>query len=172
MGIRVDMTITSSESTESSGGFNSNINLLNVISRINALEQNAVPFGFIYVQLSGKPDPKSLWPKNQWLEVTNEYAGLFFRAEGGESAKFGDEQDNGLPKLTIKQTNTDVNLGNIGCWNCEDKVSQNTCTKKMYLGHDTHTSSTPITSRDWMEVCMSGDEVRPKNQAVRIWQRY
>ncbi|CAG2102106.1 unnamed protein product [Medioppia subpectinata] len=51
-------------------------------SKIAQLEQNQVPVGFTYVQLPGKPEPKTLWPAYQWSDVTAEYAGQFFRAEG------------------------------------------------------------------------------------------
>jgi len=73
-------------------------NFLDVNKRLsNSLEQQTklIPIGFIYVQLSGQSDPKSLWSTMEWTDVTTEYAGLFFRAEGGQSAKFGEIQAEG-----------------------------------------------------------------------------
>ena len=57
------------------------------------LMQNPVPIGFIYVQLSGQKDPQTLWPNTQWNNVSPNYAGLFFRAEGGNASSFGTIQD-------------------------------------------------------------------------------
>ena len=50
-----------------------------------------LPPGFIYVQLPSQPLPTTLWPGLKWLDVTKEYAGLFFRAEGAGSSKFDDK---------------------------------------------------------------------------------
>src|SRR5699024_6530309 len=48
--------------------------------KVESLEENPVPSGFIYVQLSNQPDPRTLWPAVNWKDVTSGYAGHFFRA--------------------------------------------------------------------------------------------
>ncbi len=68
--------------------------------KLNDLQQNPVPIGFIYVQLPSQPDPKSLWSMVEWKDVTSDYAGLFFRAEGGRSAVFGEIQPENAPTLS------------------------------------------------------------------------
>ncbi len=64
---------------------------------IDNLKQNPVPIGFIYVQLPSQPEPKTLWPIVEWKDVTLDYAGLFFRAEGGNSESFGKLQTGNAP---------------------------------------------------------------------------
>ena len=57
------------------------------------------PVGFVYVQFSGQSAPNALWG-GTWQNVSNLYAGLFFRAEGGAAAAFGSSQGEGLPNIT------------------------------------------------------------------------
>src|SRR5699024_11213614 len=64
------------------------------------LKQNPVPLGFIYVQLSNQPEPKTMWSAVTWKDVTSEYAGQFFRAEGGGAAPFGQIQGENVPRIT------------------------------------------------------------------------
>ena len=73
-----------------------------LLSQINYLKQNPVPCGFIYVQTPGQSEPKKLWPNTEWESVTEKYAGLFFRAEGGQSAPFGRKQEQQTHTLELK----------------------------------------------------------------------
>lgn len=59
------------------------------------------PIGEVYVQYPNQKTPNELWGQfSTWTEITSDYAGLFFRAEGGNSAAFGTNQAEGLPNLT------------------------------------------------------------------------
>jgi hypothetical protein len=40
-----------------------------LINDFNALKQNPVPIGFIYVQLPNQPDPKAIWPNVQQIAI-------------------------------------------------------------------------------------------------------
>ncbi|CAG2167545.1 unnamed protein product [Oppiella nova] len=72
------------------------------------LSQNTVPIGYIHIQLPNQPEPKTLWPKMDWDNITPSYAGLFFRAEGGNSTKFNEAiQEQDSPRLVMVD-----NLGN------------------------------------------------------------
>jgi hypothetical protein len=51
-----------------------------------------VPPGFIYIQLPNQIEPNLLWPKNTWRDVTSLYAGLFFRALGGDASAWTEVQ--------------------------------------------------------------------------------
>jgi hypothetical protein len=58
---------------------------------INNLKKNLsspgdIPIGFLYTQLPNQTSPVELWPNMKWTEVTQQYFGLFFRAEGGHSS--------------------------------------------------------------------------------------
>lgn len=46
------------------------------------------PVGSIYIQYPNKVDPASLGLDGVWLNISNEFAGDFFRAEGGEALPF------------------------------------------------------------------------------------
>lgn len=49
---------------------------------------NTPPIGFTYIQFPGKSAPGTLWPDATWSNVSSEFAGDFFRAEGGAAAAF------------------------------------------------------------------------------------
>jgi hypothetical protein len=127
-------------------------------STINDLKQNPVPIGFIYVQLPSQPEPKILWSTVEWKDVTSDYAGLFFRAEGGGSAAFGEKQEESSYRLTQVENKrcsggNPINV-NVGTWS--DYV---------YTGSDGNTEY-------WcLRFMVSNSEVRPSNKAMRIWKR-
>ncbi len=66
--------------------------LIETEEKLIHLQNNPIPIGFIYSQISSQPEPKTIWPNIEWEDITLEYAGLFFRAEGGNSSKFGELQ--------------------------------------------------------------------------------
>ena len=123
-----------------------------------------IPLGFLYTQFPNQTKPSELWPKTKWSEITSNYSGLFFRAEGGESGPFGQ----------IQQANqswiSDIHL--LGCW--YKSWSNGTC----YDNHNhfeknkwTRTNQTQIESVAKLEYFTTGGEVRPKNTAIKIWKR-
>ncbi len=76
-----------------------------------------VPIGYVYVQYPDMPVPWTLWPSVSWLQITSNYAGLFFRAEGGNSNAF----DSGIqaassPRITRMEFtgNSVPNSPNVG----------------------------------------------------------
>ena len=76
---------------------------------IISLEKSSMPIGFLYTQFPEQSSPQQLWPSLQWTEVTQQYAGLFFRAEGNGSLPFGQIQNDNAPHLISvesKRTNT------------------------------------------------------------------
>ena len=62
------------------------------IENLNREIQSIIPLGFLYTQLPDQSPPEKLWPNMKWSEVTQQYSGLFFRAEGGGSEPFGRTQ--------------------------------------------------------------------------------
>jgi hypothetical protein len=124
-----------------------------------------VPIGFIYVQLPSQPVPKTLWPIVQWKDVTSEYAGLFFRAEGGGSEAFGTIQSENSPRLiearyghhdTCNNDYHNVYIYPNGLWS-------NWVTSS--------TESIGWTVLTCMSLKVSSGEVRPRNMAIRVWKR-
>ncbi|CAK9251433.1 unnamed protein product [Sphagnum jensenii] len=109
--------------------------------------------------------PTEIWPSMTWKDVTSDYAGLFFRAEGGGSIAFGVEQPQNSNRLLNYETgsylghqpstsNFSVIPGNVGGW--------------AYTGPYDYGNS-----KDWTGIrfLISSGEVRPRNKAMRIWKR-
>ncbi len=122
-----------------------------------------MPIGFIYVQLPRRSSPHSLWPLVTWEDVTYNYAGLFFRAEGGNSASFGSNQASDSPRLSQVQFYDDPDTGIVGV-------------TSMQLGG----WSSPVRSGTYvsssqdkvaLRFLVSSGETRPTNTAVRIYMR-
>ncbi len=120
-----------------------------------------MPFGFIYVQLPNQPEPLELWPTVRWSDITAEYAGLFFRAEGGGSANFGNIQDENSPRLTSVNgrlvLNTAVDSILVTANNAPSPILS--------------AGATGAASHWGLSFTVSSGEVRPRNSAVRIWMR-
>lgn len=54
------------------------------LERVSA---RVIPVGSIYIEYNDQPSPTELWPDLNWTDVTNKFAGLFFRALGGNSER-------------------------------------------------------------------------------------
>ncbi|CAG2114244.1 unnamed protein product [Medioppia subpectinata] len=130
--------------------------------KITKMEQNKVefPVGFIYVQLPNGTNPKILWPKYTWQDVSVNYAGQFFRVEGGDSLKFGAGiQDGNAPRLS--EVNGGYNVTQVE----HLVITPGQLTPYIYTGSDSADRSR------YLRFLVSASEVRPRNQAVRIFQR-
>ncbi|XP_054154856.1 uncharacterized protein LOC128953396 [Oppia nitens] len=132
----------------------------------NQLAENPVPVGFIYVQLGQQQRPQHLWPQSsiKWYDITQQYAGLFFRAEGPDSAKFGEIQPANWSRLSTIRTRScytpdhgsyceefTTELGDTGGWSPE------------FIRKDF--------SNDMYFYVTTGLDNRPRNQAIRIYKR-
>jgi len=119
-----------------------------------------VPLGFIYTQLPHQDPPTTLWPSTQWVDVSSNYSGLFFRVNGGNATEFGDVQEADSPRLknvnilyTTSTTPDDIEVPADGSWS-----------PYIYSGS---ASGGPYN----MRFQHSTVEVRPRNQAIRLWKR-
>ncbi|KAJ6220211.1 hypothetical protein RDWZM_006023 [Blomia tropicalis] len=129
-------------------------------SMINDLQQNPIPINFTYTQLPNQPYPKSLWPTVEWKDVTSEYSGLFFRAEGNNSAAFGVMQEENAPRLK----NVDWWIPGYQYRNHIIPLQKNSWSQPLWVGGR---GSSEIV----IDFYVSGGEVRPRNMAIRIWKR-
>ena len=131
--------------------------------KLSVIESNLVPIGFIYVQLPSQPEPKTLWQLVEWKDVTSDYAGLFFRAEGENAEPFGQLQNENSPRV-VKVHRHDGQLNGTPF-----EISLHSSGWSEYI----HTGIGYI--HDGKEMYhrfeVSGGEVRPRNQAIRIWKR-
>ena len=126
------------------------------------LKQNPVPIGFIYVQLSGQKDPQTLWPNTQWSNVSPNYAGLFFRAEGGNANSFGTIQEEQTQALFVKSIVPEPN----SVWNLEQAITSTHSQNPLRTGDEYNDKN-----KFSLSFRHSTDEIRPRNQAIRIWIR-
>ena len=136
------------------------------------------PIGFVYIQFPGQPSPidmnlKGWW---EWEPLTNLFAGLFFRAEGGNANPF--ETDNQGDQI---QTFSGYAAGN-GVYaegNQFDKfggvIESYTYSSGEKIPLDRVTGyNDPITG---FAIDLSkggvrhGSETRPVNATIRLWQR-
>jgi hypothetical protein len=133
-------------------------------STINNLKQNPVPIGFIYVQLSGQPEPEILWSMVEWADVSSDYAGLFFRTVGGGSAVFGQTQNENSPRVVevLNQRNGTIPQSPYSVGLTSDSWSN-----AIYTGDFSRTRIDLFS----LKFRVSGGEVRPRNKAIRIWKR-
>jgi hypothetical protein len=101
----------------------------------------------------------------EWKDVTSEYAGVFFRAEGGRSAAFGTIQEEGCPQLTSVKTNWGEYKDENDNWKKipEINIIPNQWSKFITTGSDKSTYLISFRS--------NSSEVRPRNMAIRIWKR-
>lgn len=57
------------------------------------------PVNSIYIQYPSQSAPSDLFGLTTWTDVSSNYEGAFFRANGGASASFGTKQAEGLPEI-------------------------------------------------------------------------
>jgi hypothetical protein len=124
--------------------------------------KNPVPIGFIYVQLPSQPEPKTLWPTIEWENVSPDYAGHFFRAEGGDASTFGAIQKDNSPRLIRVTQHCCDNYTSI-----VDVHADGSESRTIPNGPNINNGNGFLL----FSVTVSGGEVRPINQAVRIWKR-
>jgi hypothetical protein len=134
--------------------------LLDKSKKLINLQNNPVPIGFIYTQIPGQPEPKTIWSNIEWKDITSEYAGLFFRAEGGDSAKFEELQKDSSPKL-IAVTSVYQSFDIVST---RMEVKSGEVSQTIYTGSDGP-------QHFGLKFEVSGGEVRPRNKAIRIWKR-
>lgn len=100
-------------------------------------------------------------PTVKWSEITAEYAGLFFRAEGGDSEQFGDIQAGSSPRLTSVR-------GRLVLSTAVAAITLNA----NGLASPTLSAGATGAANHWgLSFTVSSDEVRPRNTAMRIWKR-
>ena len=137
-------------------------------TKINVLESRSstVPRGFLYTQLPEQSSPEEIWPHLNWTEVTEQYAGLFFRAEGNTSEPFGQVQH--ANQSTISTFSTRTSGGN-------DQIPYQV---DHFIDASYGWNSINWTRSDGLKlpfyamgVHITTGDVRPVNTAVRIWKR-
>lgn len=143
----------------------------------------AHPVGEIYIQFPGKEDPQTLYGRGTWDNISNEYAGLFFRAEGGNANPFeGGSQEDKIRNIKGATPKTDRLGNNAPGWTVKGAFYATNCTSYgSYRGANYASGAAPInfqfdanrgsSSDNPMAGHADGPEIRPVNTTIRIWQR-
>ena len=126
-----------------------------------------MPIGFIYTQLPSQPEPSLIWPQVTWTETTSEYSGLFFRAQGGESGDFGTTQNENSPRINRVEETGQRNVG----YPAFTDIPKEGWSGWVNSAWNAFSAPVAINEAYALRFNMVGGEVRPKNTAVRIWER-
>ena len=129
---------------------------------IDSMTGGLVPLGFIYTQLPNQSEPGVLWPTVEWSDVTKDYSGLFFRAEGLDSEKFGKIQQANYSRLS----NVEVWSSEMDGWRDDRKHNLG-----FPLEEGKWTNIKPGGLIYWLKLYNTQGNNRPKNTAVKIWKR-
>jgi hypothetical protein len=99
-----------------------------------------------------------------WSDVSSQYSGLFFRVLGGNSSSFNVVQEENSPRLTAVnfEENTNKIFGYINV------IANGELSDCVFTGWS---SSYTDYKYNTLRFRVSSEEVRPRNQAIRIWKR-
>lgn len=123
-----------------------------------------MPVGAVYVQFSGQTDPTTLFG-GTWENISSQYAGLFFRAEGGSAAAFGETQAGGAPNIT----GTFWRIAYAGASGAfYDTEERQTYSNNQAFGGYGNTGFSAANSN---ATYGAAEEIRPANSTIRIWKR-
>ena len=123
------------------------------------------PVGFVYVQFSGQSAPNALWG-GTWQNVSNLYAGLFFRAEGGVAAAFGSKQGEGLPNMTGTW------LGAVSISSANGVFRIATSTEKQSSDYRSNNNNgVSFNASRSSAIYGASSHVTPVNSTIRVWKR-
>lgn len=132
------------------------------------MRNDKVPIGYVYIQLPNKNSPDQIWPDYNWKDVSEEYAGLFFRANGGDSAKFGQLQDDNSPRIIGISSKTGQ-AEHIVTDRNHMVLEKGGFSEYFYTGDAVYCDCRH--DQQLLKFRVSGGEVRPKNMAIKLWQR-
>ena len=133
-----------------------------------------IPVGFNYVQYPGESAPADLFG-GEWENISAQFAGQFFRCEGGNAATFGETQQGGAPNITGSmsvESNGLAFLANAsglavsGCF-VSPIMGTGGAAESAFIGRPIGINFSAANS----DATYSANEVRPYNSTIRIWKR-
>ncbi len=145
--------------------------LQNPATGINIVIPSTMPVGAIYVQFAGQTDPTTLFG-GTWENVSATYAGLFFRAEGGNAAAFGSSQGGGAPNIVGFMGNVQMaNWASTGAFYPNGTDGNEYNWNQFREGGSGQRGINMYFSAANSNGIYSAPEVRPINHTIRIWKR-
>ena len=127
--------------------------------------EDAIPIGFIYTQLPNQSSPVDIWPNTNWTDITEEYSGLFFRAEGKGSQPFGQIQQQNYSRISGITAS-----GQMGKVIINDKL-KNTILNLTVSEGQWNTIDIPYEALFKLSIYQTTGNNVPDNAAFRIWKR-
>ena len=151
-----------------SGSYDDLTNTPNIVSI-------ACPIGMIYVQYPNQSAPSELFG-GEWENVSNQYAGQFFRAEGGGAVVFGESQTSGAPNIVGSMS---VENNGLAFLTNSSDLYITGCFSSKTLGWGSASTQVGTTrpigvnfsAANSNAIYGAADEVRPTNSTIRIWKR-
>lgn len=132
------------------------------------------PIGEIYIRYPGQPSPQDLYKRGTWDNISNVYAGLFFRAEGGNANPFeGGSQEDKIRNITGR-TFSECYTSSLykgvfrhGGTNEARGASAGGSTEVVNFdaNADNNSGGNPMAGH------ADGPEIRPVNTTIQIWKR-
>ena len=126
----------------------------------------ACPVGMIYIQYAGQAAPADLFG-GTWDNISDTYAGLFFRAEGGAAAAFGETQGGGAPNIQGTVGTGATFSEASGAFTATNYTTGFTGGYTFASGNVTASFSAANSNA----IYGAADEIRPANSTIRIWKR-
>ncbi|MCZ4065657.1 hypothetical protein NAI82_09500 [Oxalobacter sp. JAC-2022] len=126
----------------------------------------APPVGAVYVQFPGESAPADIYG-GEWTNISAQFAGQFFRAEGGNAAAFGSSQNGGAPNIT--GSFTVCSMWGQGPTGAFYNASQATRTG-ISGGADSQGTNYGFSAYNSHSGYGLG-EFRPYNSTIRIWRK-
>lgn len=152
------------------------------INEINS-KLDILPVGFVYIQFPKKKKPSDFLA-GTWEDITDEYAGLFFRAEGGNADPFIEEGDLTAQEDKIRSIQGELpHWGDVGGYGVGTGVFNTYSSTRRYPVSSTSGSNTAYIKSTFsanenindfgnpMAGHADGPEIRPVNVSIRIWER-
>lgn len=116
------------------------------------------------MQYPFEPEPAEVWncSKGQWQDISSQYSDLFFRVSGVNTSSWGTVQEDLIPHLyQVRHLRCSGKDGG-GCAAAKDlKVPMRGESKFIKMDR---------TGDNDLSFWNSGDEVRPRNMAIKIWK--
>ena len=120
------------------------------------------------MQFPGKAAPADLFG-GEWTNISAQFAGQFFRCEGGNAAAFGETQDGGAP-------NIEGYINNVMHWQTPaygGALNAGTASagQNWYVSSAFQCCYNHIFSAANSNGYYNANEFRPYNTAIRIWEK-
>ncbi len=125
--------------------------------------------GFIYVQLPMQAPPTEMWPYLNWVDISPEYANVFFRVVGNESAEFGALQNESSPRLKkVKMDKHEIGLDEI-IVDDSDEITPGIMSNGVTIITGIYDDSYENLKK--LKFLVENSETRPKNMAIKVWKQ-